>query len=256
MHFVMTVAVGKTAHFVTRKAQVAPITIPMHVVILDAKHHRCGITGVQHAVNVILFQNVIAHNCGIPADRFVWVGGNSRDYDYFLAGLSRQRTVTEVSKPLIGVLHGGWSNEYFSSRASPHGRGFSIVHPMDIDPHFFVRNNVDIFRCKIVELPHVRSLVNLKMFTGIIDALSGQASLPEGQSSINEQQGRRDFRPKKYFLAMGCTVLLCGIVLISKVLNKVYFGPRFNVNVTVGIFLLAGIVVSGGCLLILMPVFL
>src|SRR5208283_2287324 len=206
MYFVMPVAIGETAYFVARKAEVAPIAIPVHVVILDAKYHRCGITGMQHTVNVILFQNVIGHDCGVPTNRFVWVGRNSRDYDYFLTRLVYQTADTEISEPLIGILHGGRSNKYFSSHASPHGRGFSIVHPMDIDPHPFVRNNVNILRWKIVELPHVRSLINLKMFAGIIDAFSGQVSLPEGQSSINEQQGRRDFRPEKYFLAMGCAV--------------------------------------------------
>jgi hypothetical protein len=82
-----------------------------------------------------------------------------------------------------------------------------------------------------------------------------RTSLPKGQGSIDEQQSRRDFRPKKYAIAMGCAVFLCGVVLISKVLNKVYFSPGFNVNVAVGVFLLGGIMVSGGCLLILAFVF-
>jgi len=44
---------------------------------------------------------------------------------------------------------------------------------------------------------------------------------------------------------VGCILALGGFILISKVLDKVYLDPRFNVNVAVGGFMLAGVWLGG-----------
>jgi len=61
----------------------------------------------------------------------------------------------------------------------------------------------------------------------------------------------RHYRPKKYLLAVGGAVFLCGIILLSKVLNKVYFDSRFNINVALCGFFSAAIFVWLGMGIIL-----
>ena len=77
--------------------------------------------------------------------------------------------------------------------------------------------------------------------------LAGEVSLPRSQSSVDEEQASRDFRPKKYFFAMGSAVLLVGVILLFKVLDKVYLDPRFDVDMAVGGFFFAlALFVLGG----------
>jgi len=69
-----------------------------------------------------------------------------------------------------------------------------------------------------------------------VDAVNEQR-----QSDVDKQQKRGDFRPEKLLFVVGCVVFLGGCVLLSKVLDKAYLDPGFNVNMAFGGFVFAAI---------------
>lgn len=71
--------------------------------------------------------------------------------------------------------------------------------------------------------------------------ISSETALPERKSSIDDEQTSRYFGPEQYLIAVGCIVVLGGVVLLFKVIDKVYSGSGFNVDMAVGGFFLAAI---------------
>jgi hypothetical protein len=93
---------------------------------------------------------------------------------------------------------------------------------------------------------HNGTLRDGKLFFAGLRNVSSEVSHPEGQSGIHEDQHGGYLRPKKYLIAVGCALVLGGFVLVSKVLDKVYLDPRFNVNMAVGGFCIAMILFLAG----------
>lgn len=96
-----------------------------------------------------------------------------------------------------------------------------------------------------------RSFFDLHRFNGLLGCFLGVTRLYESDRGIDEDQSGSNLGPKNYLFVVGCIALLCGFVLLSKVLDKVYLDPRFNVNMAVGGFFLAAFVVwiGGGIML-------
>lgn len=119
-----------------------------------------------------------------------------------------------------------------------HSRAFPNVFEVDINyqrlAYFELLN---LFRLAInathnVEghYGYVGALIQSKLFFNSYQSVVSGPSLPSGQTSVYEQQGSRGFRPKEYLAAVGCAISLSGLILLFKVLDKVYLYPRFNVN--------------------------
>jgi len=89
------------------------------------------------------------------------------------------------------------------------------------------------------------------LFSPCVGNSPSEVVLHTRQRGIDEEQDRRSLSPKKYFLPLGCAVFLTGCVLLSKILDKVYLNSRFNVDMAVGVFFFAGLLVciGGGIIL-------
>lgn len=90
-------------------------------------------------------------------------------------------------------------------------------------------------------------MVNLKLFRIIADAVTGEISLQTSESGGQEQQHSGDFGPKKLLFVLGCLVSLGGVIFVFNILDKVYSGSRFNVDVAVGGFIIGAILFWLGC---------
>src|SRR5260221_9336480 len=68
------------------------------------------------------------------------------------------------------------------------------------------------------------------------ESIAGYAKLPTSKEGGYDQQSRSYFRPKELFIIVGAGFFVGGFVLLFKVLDKVYLGARFNVNMAVAGF--------------------
>jgi hypothetical protein len=72
-----------------------------------------------------------------------------------------------------------------------------------------------------------------------IERVSSNFHLPAREKGIQQNQSSCYLGPKILFSLLGCVLLVVGLLLLSKVIDKVYLDPRFNVDMAVGGFFLA-----------------
>jgi hypothetical protein len=84
-----------------------------------------------------------------------------------------------------------------------------------------------------------------------IGDIAGQISLVTSHQDVDENQPGRYFCPKQLLLIVGCIIALSGFIFLFKVLDEVYLNPGFNVNVAIGGFFAAAILVWFGGMIIL-----
>ena len=134
------------------------------------------------------------------------------------------------------------TNIKLTSPSESHSRGFTEIGVMDSYHHAIQRSWLIVnIRPPIGRIsdPHIWTLVFNKIVPPILYGDVSQNSLPSSKRSVQEDQSSRDSRPKKLLFLLGSILGLAGLVLVFKVLDKVYLDPRFNVNMAVGGFFVA-----------------
>jgi len=124
-----------------------------------------------------------------------------------------------------------WSDQQTYATAKFEGGRASVVLINHVPNYGLIGLNAWEFAIK----PNVRSLI-------FDELMLYQPSLNGGEADIDEKKRCGYFCPEKYLIAVGCAVALSGLVLLFKILDKVYLDSRFNVNMAFCGFWLAAII--------------
>lgn len=252
VYLVVPIAMWDRTVLETREADVVPVAIPVRVVVINPDNDRNRSVGVHDVVKFIFGQFMVAKERGKATKSPITRPDSWRYNAFFQESVRRGRKwfVTETSKPPVRLLHSIWSNIYLpKTRFSQSGRP-SIVHPIDTECQSFAFDNMHTKRFSGFVGPHIRSLVYPKLLARVLNDLASQESLPSGESSSQEEQTRGHFGPEKLSLLVGTAMSFAGLLLLFKVLDKVYLDPMFNVNMALcGFFLAAVLFWAGGALI-------
>ena len=197
-------------------AYVAPVRIAKDVSIFDV--HNYGVLGVLVAIRDAAWHDGSNGFISLHQESFTFGPAG-----WFLKPFVR------LGKSIIAM-------EDVARSSDVHGWSFPVVHIEDMGSQ---PSGCDYLRRFDVVGENIRPLISLEKFSSRFPRLIREAYQATSQGNINGEQPSRDFRPKKYFLAVGCILILGGFVLISKILDKVYLCTGFNVNMAVGGFFLA-----------------
>lgn len=223
-----------------RQADVAHVNIPESIEILQVGNENSGLFSPQNVIDVGLLKNIVGHNSeqSATAERFVfhsdfprWYGfgqllfakglnwsGNSGRYNGSSIGRIFLKTViSNLREATVSITHSIRSNEDFPDDPSFQGGRFSEINHHNVGPHFLIGFNTDSWSDVVV--PHVRSLIDLKLLRVIGDAFPGQTSLPASDSGVDDDSQKREpFQPHfmgftaKVYLAFG---FVCGSILFA-----------------------------------------
>jgi hypothetical protein len=253
MHFVVFPTVGYCSVFEPRKAQIAPVAVPIAVVILEADCQGNRLIGCLDVVDRIGIERFTRFDGRKAPESLHWVRRYTWGNDYFRGSWSiGKRRIAETIKPCIHFVRCIWTEECPGSSYPPECGRPSIIDPMDVDPKPVAFGDMKPACIERSAVPNVGSLVSLKLFAGVVDKRAGHASLPKSDSSID---GDGDKSPKRYdkvFVAIGALVFSFGLVLLYRVWWRVYFNlpPDANVAIYVALVLISAAVIWTGMALI------
>jgi hypothetical protein len=242
MHLIVGVAVSEDAVFLSRQTDVAPVTSAIAIEVLHPNASVTGVVGVQDVAYLILRKNIVAVYRGIQ-ECFCWIGRNSwRNWETPIWPLNqtwgkRFTPVSHQGEPLFYRLLSIGSAIDFPCSSEVNCWSFSIVHPIKIDEHLVAFDDMDVFWRDIFEVPNIRSLLNPKLLTVVVNTFARKGSLPIGDSGIDDDsKERKPFEPHFFvftspvFLAFG---LMCGIVFFALgAVSLLYFWRTMNLDGT------------------------
>ena len=263
VHFVVLFAVGVDTSVKTAEAKVAPVACPVGVKILDMRNDGDLLITVQDVINIILGEDVVAHSsevsttpeCAFRCDFPTW--NTRRHYNTSVVRVDGKSFITDRGKPLVGIVRGIATNEYFSQPPSVEGRSLPEIDQTNVYPHSLSRYNLDIRRIENVAVPNIWSLVSLKLLPIVRDRFSQQTCLPTGDPGIEKHsQERKPFQP--HFLNFTSPVLctfgaVCGCILLafgSVLLLLVYWRMGSDSATNSNIVLAIRFVAAAACFLI------
>jgi hypothetical protein len=131
---------------------------------------------MQDVIDIILRQHLIAHWSKVTAtaERAFFrdfTARNARwDHDPSIARIIGQSFLAESSKPVIGIVHGVVSDEYFRDPPSFERRGSPKINQANVYSHPLSGCDPHICWIGDIAVPNIRSLINLELLRIVVDA--------------------------------------------------------------------------------------
>jgi len=251
VHFVVFRAVGSSLRYNEMGyADIAPVAIPGQIKILNSGNNGNGPVVVKNPIVFIQRGDRFTENGRTIS--LVEIARHPRK-DVSISGVSGwvslNGSIAQVSKPFVGLLQCIFPKYYSSDRNLVNRWRLPIVDKVEIGSEQLI-----LGKSRINYRPDIWPLVANEIIPRLGYGVASQTTLPTSESSSYKEQSGGDLSPKKLFIVMGFVVGLGGLVLLFKVLNKVYLSAGFDVNMAVGGFLLAGLLVVLGMLIVLRSV--
>lgn len=209
------------------KAEVALKAMPVSVPILNAES-RCDSSRSSDVFNVVAIDNIsrtAMHLVGFSGGQYA-VLSDPRVHLYFVDGI--------------------WSDFHIATDPSDNSWRLPIVLIRCRNGGLFIgfgwwnpQRKVALSDSQRGRLPEIRSSAFLKLIPAGLEGVSGEAGLLDHDNRIKGDQYSRYFRPSKLTLLAGILVVVSGLILLFKVIDKINLDPRFNENMAIGGFFFA-----------------